>query len=435
MVSAAAGLVNAAGGVAHFRVSSIWRHPLRTIRRFQPNARRYLAGSFFVGLGFGTFWVLFNLYLKEIGYGEAAIGRVLTLGSTGTFLVALPAAFLINRFPTRRVVIGAAAVASCAYFLQAMPIPRGAILLAAAMAGAAFAVHTIAASPFFMRNSSPDERLELFGLNSAVEIAAGVLGAAGGGLLPRLAAPHLGGIVAGYRLTLGLAAGMVLLALIPYSRIREGRPPRQEEPLLAPYRRAPWPLIARLITPKFLTALGAGLVIPFLNLYFRNRFHLGSDRIGLYFALAQVITVFGFLSGPRVARRFGMIRAAAGTEILSIPFFVMLAWTQRLDVAVVAFWMRGALMNMNQPISDNFAMEMVPREHQATTNAVVSLTWSGAWMVSAQLGGWLIERYGFTPPMMITVGLYLSASLLYLSFFHDAERRLIEPRRRAEAAT
>lgn len=434
MVSAGTGLVNAPGGVAHCGVSSVWRHPLRAIRRFQPNAQRYLAGSFFVGLGFGTFWILFNLYLKEVGYGEAAIGRILTLGSAGTFLTALPAALLINRYPTRRIVIGAAGLASCGYLLQAMPVGRGMVMLGAALASSAFAVHNIAAAPFFMRNSRPDERLELFGLNSAVEIAASVIGAAGGGWLPRALAPHVGGLVVGYRLTLGVASGLVLLALLPYLQIHEGRPPRGNESFLAPYRRAPWRLIGRLITPKFLTGLGAGLVIPFLNLYFRNRFHLKSDRIGLFFALAQVITVFGYLSGPKVARRFGMIRAAAGTEILSIPFFVILAWTQSLPVAVMAFWMRGALMNMNQPISDNFAMEMVPRDHQATTNAVVSLTWSGAWMISAQIGGWLIERHGFSPPMMITVGLYLSASILYLAFFHDAEARWIEPRRRAAAA-
>jgi len=119
-----------------------------------------------------------------------------------------------------------------------------------------------------------------------------------------------------------------------------------------------------------------------------------------------------------------MIRAIAATELLSIPFFLTMAFTQRLDLAIMAFWMRGALMNMNQPISGAFAMEMVKPEQQPLANALVEFAWHGAWMISTQVGGWLIETHGFQLPMLITVGLYITASILYLTFFHDAERKL-----------
>ena len=119
-----------------------------------------------------------------------------------------------------------------------------------------------------------------------------------------------------------------------------------------------------------------------------------------------------------------MIRAIAATELLSIPFFITMAYTQRLDLAIMAFWMRGALMNMNQPISGAFTMEMVRPEQQPLANALVEFAWHGAWMISTQIGGWMIEKNGFQLPMMITVGFYVVASLLYLAFFHDAERKL-----------
>ncbi|HET9235285.1 MAG TPA: MFS transporter, partial [Candidatus Eisenbacteria bacterium] len=190
-----------------------------------------------------------------------------------------------------------------------------------------------------------------------------------------------------------------------------------------------WPIrfpkvLPRLLVTPLLIGSGAGLVIPFLNLYFRDRFNLQSDAIGSIFAVSQGLTALGFVMGPALARRFGMVRTAAASELLSVPFFLTLAFSFNLELSVLAFWLRGALMNMNQPVSRNFAMEIVKPHEQALTNAMVEMTWSGAWMFSTRIGGWLIEHHGFTMPMLLAVGLYTSASSLYLWFFHDTERQL-----------
>ncbi|HEX7878101.1 MAG TPA: MFS transporter [Candidatus Eisenbacteria bacterium] len=392
--------------------------------KFRRNALFFLTGSFFVGFGLGTYWVLFNLYMKERGFGEEVIGRVLMSGATGTFVMALPAAMIVSRFPTRLVMILAAVTAACGYGLMICPVPLPFIMLGAALASAAFSAHNIAAAPFFMRNSDPGERLDLFGTHSAIEVAAGVIGAAGGGYLVRFLEPHVGGIEVAYRMTLALASCLVLVAVIPYLGIREEKHAAIVTDLVALLKRAQHGLMARLVLPKFITGLGAALIIPFLNLYFRDRFHLHPDRIGTIFAVSQALTVAAYVAGPHLARRVGRIRAIAGTELLSIPFFVVMALTDRLEFAVAAFWMRGALMNMNQPISGAFAMEMVRPEEQPLTNALVEFAWHGAWMISTQVGGWLIEHHGYRLPMFITVALYVIASSLYLSFFHDAERKL-----------
>jgi hypothetical protein len=59
----------------------------------------------------------------------------------------------------------------------------------------------------------------------------------------------------------------------------------------------------------------------------------------------------GFLLGPTLARRFSHVKAIVVTELLSIPFFLILALADRLWLAVAAFWFRGALMNMNRWVS------------------------------------------------------------------------------------
>ena len=404
------------------------RAHLAVIRGFSRNARLFLCGTFFVSLGFGTFWVLLNLYFKELGFGEATIGRVISAAAVGTCLVSIPAAVLIDRFPAKRVLMAAAFFGMLGYAGQLLPAPVGWIALASGLAGSGYTVHNIAAAPFFMANARPEERLELFGLHPAVETLAGVVGALGGGLLPRLVVAHGGTAVAGYRLTLGLAAGCMLISFIPYLAIRATPTAGRRVPLADYWKARDWSTLLRLTAPALLVGTGAGLIIPFLNLYFRNRYQLHSDSIGRIFAVAQVLSVVGFMIGPVMARRVGRIRAAVTTELLSIPFFLVMAFTHQLWAAVGAFWMRGALMNMNQPIVNNFAMEIVPEDQHAVTNSFLTFTWNAAWMVSAQVGGWLIERFGFTTPMLITVGLYMTGSLTTLTLFHDTEKRLLAPK-------
>jgi predicted MFS family arabinose efflux permease len=127
--------------------------------------------------------------------------------------------------------------------------------------------------------------------------------------------------------------------------------------------------------------------------------------------------MLGHLGGPPIARRLGIVTAVVATELLSIPFFLLLALAHDLHVAVFAFWMRSALMNMNQPVASSFSMSVVSPEDQAVTNSVRELAWNTAWMVSTQAGGMLIERAGYAPPMFITMSLYALAATLFYAFF------------------
>ena len=110
----------------------------------------------------------------------------------------------------------------------------------------------------------------------------------------------------------------------------------------------------------FLIGAGAGLVIPFMNLYFKTRFDCSSAQIGVFFSVAQVATAIAMLLGPVIARRFGKLRTATASQLLSLPFLVTLGAEQRLEVAVGAFWLRAMLMQASTPLIGAFVMETVP---------------------------------------------------------------------------
>lgn len=385
---------------------------LAHLRLFSPNVRKFLAGSFFMGFGYTVFLLLFNLYLKQVGFAEGRIGSVVAASSVGMVLAAIPAAMIIDRFRIKYILMLAAFMDATALVSQAVSTSLWSLRMMSGLSGAMWTVHFIAASPFFMRNSTPVERPYIFGINMALGRLSGFIGALAGGMLPSYLAEKGVALIYGYRYTLASAGIFVAIALFAYIPIRSKKPVRADrQPLREQFGRRNWPILIRLITPHFLIGTGAGLVIPFLNLYFLQRFGLASDAIGRIFSFGSLFAVAGFLIGPAVAKRIGLIKTIVTTQLLSIPFFVMLAFTHHIYVAVFAFMLRGTLMNMAWPMYNNFAMEMVPEKNQAGTNSVLSLAWNSSWMISAGLGGIIIERSGFTTVMLVTMALYVVSSI------------------------
>lgn len=396
---------------------------LQHVGLFSSNARRFLVGSFFMGFGFSVFWLLLNLYLKQVGFEEGKIGSIISASSVGTVLMAVPAAILIDRFRIKHVLMIAAVVNGTALITQAMSTGIWSLRAMSVLSGSMMTVHFIAASPFFMRNSTPAERPYLFGINMALSTLSGFIGSLIGGFVPAYLAESGVALLYGYRYSLVAGASLAMTAFLAYSSIKSKKPPASGPFNLRRYLGArDWKTVSKLMIPYFIIGMGAGLVIPFLNLYFLQRFGLESDAIGRIFSAGSLFTAAGFLVGPALAKKIGLIKTVVVTQLLSIPFFLILAFSHNLNMSVIAFLFRGSLMNMAWPMYINFAMELVPEKDQAGTNSVLSLAWNSSWMVSANLGGLMIEKSGFTMVMLATVVFYLTAtSSSWILFRHKKQ--------------
>ncbi|MBN2227820.1 MAG: MFS transporter [candidate division Zixibacteria bacterium] len=407
------------------RIANAIRDYAQNLRLFSRNVRLYLSGSFLVGLTFAAYMLLLNLYLREQGSPESFIGTILSAGAVGTSVICIPAALLLRRIRLKRILLGSILV-YCTSIVLLSHLPVGHFLVVISFfAGVAVTFYRVAAAPFFMRNTTPRERTFVFSASFGVSLIASMLGSLlFGWLVPQLAGLS-GGMISAYQWTFLIGAALGLLALIPFGLIRAADP--SEDNGRADFSftllKQRLGLYLKLIVPYFVVGTGAGLIIPFLNLYFRDRFGQPPDKIGLFYFLVHGTMLLGIMAGPVLSRRFGMVRTIVWTQLLSIPFMIVLAYTYSLPLAFFAFLIRGALMNLGQPIGSNFSMELVEKHEHALVNALMMLGWNSSWMVSAVIGGSLIERHGYTLPLMITVGLYILSSILYYFFFGNTEHR------------
>jgi MFS family permease len=390
-----------------------------------PAARRFLWGTFFLGMGWAVFMLLLNLYMRELGHSESFIGRLWSMQSVGTIVMTIPAATLIARFSARwLVVLSTALAAGCYFLLTVVHLP--ALMVAASVGvGMAAAIPRVVGGPFFMRYTTSTERAHVFSLQFAAMLGAGLFAYFGGGWLHRVAVELLGSVVLAYRALLIGGALSTFIGAVVYLSIPSGVIVDRSQTAATLIQRArnKAPLLFKLTFPFFVIGVGAGLIIPFLNLYFRDRFGMEPLAIGFYYGLVQTSMLVGVLIGPYLARKWGMIRMVVYTEAASLPFMVVLAFSHNLHLAVGAFIMRGALMNMGVPIANNYLMERVGESDRAVANGLAMLAWTSSWALATWVGGALIEHIGYTEPLLVAGGLYLLAAILYFWFFRNEDLR------------
>lgn len=398
---------------------------LSAVAAFSRPARLFLLSALLTWCAHGIQSVLFNLFLSAHGHREAFIGRAIAMNGIGLALAAWPAGMLADRWGRRRCLMLGVAVETVGMLARALVDAPEIILAASFVAGIGQSLLAIAAAPFLSEHSTARERTHLFSAFFAIELFAAVIGSLVGGGAPQLlrAFPTQGWLAGPMadRATLVLGALIAGAAILPYLRMAG----LQERPLahgVAPAAPAERKQLVPIAVNAFLIGAGAGLVIPFMNLYFAGRFAASSAQIGVFFSLAQVSTAIAALLAPVVARRFGKLRTATISQLLSLPFLITLGAESHLHFAVIAFWLRATFMQAATPLLGAFVMEALPPSLRARATSLMNLVWNVGWATSATLSGVLIQRFGYAVPFYVTAFLYAFAALLfYFSFRHHRD--------------
>jgi MFS family permease len=175
--------------------------------------------------------------------------------------------------------------------------------------------------------------------------------------------------------------------------------------------------------------MGAAILIPYMNLFFKETYPISDKLLGTLFAVSSVITGTATLTSPLLADRWGRIRALVYTQLASIPFLLLIGFSGVFWISGAAFWVRAALMNMGNPLYSAFAMEQVPERERATISGLMGMSWNIGWTLGPYMSGYMQEHpaIGFKPIFLITCTLYIVSSLLEKAFF----QRLDDQQRRA----
>jgi len=413
------------------------------LRLFSANARLILLVSFVTGLAMGGWRLLFNFYALSLGeqYNESFLGTLQTLQSLAAILMALPVAYLAGRFDHKKLLIGVSLLIGSAMMGTVLLPVKGALIIFRMLFGVAFAAQQVVVAPFLMANTGDDERQWVFSFTLGLTMTATFVGNTIGGSLPTIYA-NLMQVNAtdtlAYQYAIGTLAIIALTAIVPLLRLRASLHP-------VTVRETPWHLIRAygitllpFLLPNVVVGLGAGLMQPFMNLYFRSVYQQSDFVIGLVFAFGGFSMAVAQFAAPPMADRLGKINAVILTQAISIPFLLLLGigafvvpggygsvalW---FGIATIAYNVRLALMNMGNPIYQTFMLEGVPDKVSALAVSLSSISFQFGWFIMPQVSGWLQVRYGefgFVPIFTGVAVFYAIAIGMEMVFFKQERRK------------
>lgn len=399
---------------------------------FRPNARFYLLSVLITGATLGVFRLLFNFYVLSLGYDEALLGNLITVSNMSALALALPLGFLVSRIGRKPALVwGALLVILSVAAMGAWP----SVAMFYAMnllLGAAQALSSVAMGPFLMENSGEEERSYLFSFSSGIQMGSQFVGNWLGGYVPswvgafRGVAATSAGAYSGALLIIALAG---LLGVLPLLFIRQKPVAIKDRNSFDPLRfaRAHPRQLFKLFFPLLLVSVGAGLFVPFMNIFFRVVHHQSDPAIGGLMAWGSLAMGVGLLIAPPLADRLGKLRLVVITQGLSIPFMILLGFSPWFWASAAAYYVRMALMNMSNPIYQNFVLEQVDEDSRATVASLYSMVWNFGRAFSPSISGALQVTAGFGPPFAIAIALYAVAISLYYAFFLRRGARLSAP--------
>jgi hypothetical protein len=192
-----------------------------------------------------------------------------------------------------------------------------------------------------------------------------------------------------------------------------------------------WKIIFRAMIPTAIIAVGAGLTIPFISIFFFNVHQVSATN----FAVAGVITLtlvsFTTLFVPEIKTRWGFKKAVPITQSIAVLMLILMSFTELFSeyswsvyLALLFYILRQPLMNLAAPMTSELTMMYVGEKNREMVSALTASIWSGSWFFSAQMFEVLREsKMPYYQIFLITALLYSWGIFSYYRLIKEYEKR------------
>lgn len=399
-----------------------------------------VSAQFMLSLVNSAFILILNIYLRKLGYSDAEIAGYSSYRFLVVLLLAFPLGIFIKGKPLKPFFIAGSLVVPLASVVVLQAVTAQAHFLTVAgflLWGTGFMLMHVCVLPFLMR-ATPDEMIsEAISLSHSTWSLATIVS----GLLISILSALGGFKLSGFAVTWDEASILYSITLISIGgfflvlRIEEASPRSASSRFLrnlgALRHDYDWDLLLKALTPTLIIAVGAGLTIPFVNLFFNAVFEMDSEEFSLIGSLTAILVFGSTLFVPSIKRRFGFGSAILIPQIAAVLMLVIMAstelmsqWPGALAIAIICYMLRQPLMNMANPMTSELTMKYVGEQNQELISAITSSVWSGSWFLSARIFQLLrsIDLH-YYQIFLITAALYGFGVLLYTFIIREYQRR------------
>jgi sugar phosphate permease len=396
------------------------------IRNLHRDAKLLMISRGIRAFAFSYLNVVFAIYLDRLGYSTVTIGIIFSVAYLSGALLTAVWGYLSDRFGRRRILILLAVLTiisnSIFIFFSGLFFILLAVVIANVGAGGAGGGGS-GGGPFnpveealLAEKCRPENRNQIFALNSCVGSIMGALGALAAALPQQLQERWAWEAVSSYKpLFLLTILFSVVLAFV-YRSIGEEIRPRKTEKKIS---RVTGVFVTKMSLLAIVDNFGAGMAGSLIAYWFFLRYGVELKSLGMLFFVSYFMAALSFLSAPVIARYLGIVRTMAFSHAIASLIYFGIPFAPTFFMAAALLSMRSYFAYMDNPLRASFTMAMVRSNERGSAAGVTSLARQVPFGISPTIATYLMQSVSLTLPLFIGGGLQLANDIaFYLMFRH-----------------
>ena len=383
-------------------------------------ARLLIYLSFIPNVAIGFIYTDLSYFLPNVqGLTPFWTGATITTMGATLVVTSVPLGILADRYGRRKMVVIGNVCASLSLMGFALTSDVNTILLIAILEGTGEAAYAVSIGALLAEKAGDMKRTPAFSLQAFTGWVAGALGAF---LISSvLALQGIGFTEGSAHVALYVAVGLVSLSVTPLVlRIGESkrRAPGGGRGSILP--RKSGKVLVRFGVYSVSIALGAGLFVPLMTLWFSHAYGVPDSVSGLFLGVTNLLTAAVVFLSPRLAMRLGTVKAIVVTQAASMVFMAAVPSAPTFTAAAILYAVRVFLMNLSNPLTQSLVMGLVSPDERGIASGITASLWRLPNALTTLVGASLIGIGLLALPFYIASVLYIFGISVLWFLFKDA---------------
>ncbi len=386
---------------------------------FSRGAKFLIKAQLINQLGGALYGFILVLYLDALGHSPTLFGSLMLVNELAMVAVLLGAGILADRYGKKNILLFGIATNIIGMLILVLTEVTGLFFVSSFLVGIGGGMIGPAFGAWLAEKCKTKRRKYLFSLNSM----AGLMGSGSmtilAGLIPLFFIDFFRfGDLEAYRMVFVIAILLQFLAAFLFTRIKKDHVTPREKDRQGNVLKRPWGLILKFSLPQAMVGIGAGLFVPYFQLFFLYKFDLDLSEIGIIFAILSFTMVAITYILPRIAEKGGTVLTVVSFHVSSIFALLLIPIVPWLGIVIYLFVFRAAMMNVPHPIFTAFMHSKVPHSFRATAQSSMAFAWMVTHAVGVFIGGFLwIEGSNYAFPFYLGSIFYIISIFMYIAFF------------------